>query len=218
MDTCASALCFAATEIVAAETRQYVRFNHWPKVLDSQPRVRACMDEQVYPNERRFPCEIEASTKRGARRKPTRLAEEQKARAQWSKPAWLGATRRGSRRRFGALAARQTVWQKRIAGSRCRIDRARAVKWMAAQMMDMVGNNAACAAIAMMKIIAPNAACTAPDWAIQAHGGGGTSVDFPFAHADTPAPTLRRADGPDEVHHNALAKHVLLSPGEGAKR
>ena len=61
------------------------------------------------------------------------------------------------------------------------------------------------------------------DWAIQAHGGAGVSEDFPLAYAYALARTLRLADGPDEVHRNAiakleLAKHVPMPPREGAPR
>ena len=59
----------------------------------------------------------------------------------------------------------------------------------------------------MIKVVAPNVACTVLDWAIQAHGGAGMCDDFPLAYAYTLARTLRLADGPDEVHRNAIAKH-----------
>jgi acyl-CoA dehydrogenase len=61
----------------------------------------------------------------------------------------------------------------------------------------------------MIKVIAPNVACKVIDWAMQAHGGGGMSDDFPLAYAYTAARTLRFADGPDEVHRNAIAKSEL---------
>ena len=73
-------------------------------------------------------------------------------------------------------------------------------------MMDTVGNKVAKAEIAMIKIVAPNMACQIIDWAIQAHGGGGISQDFPLAFAYAHQRTLRFADGPDEVHRNSLAK------------
>jgi acyl-CoA dehydrogenase len=61
----------------------------------------------------------------------------------------------------------------------------------------------------MIKVVAPNMACQVLDWAIQAHGGGGVSEDFPLAAAWAAARTLRLADGPDEVHRNQIAKLEL---------
>jgi acyl-CoA dehydrogenase len=75
--------------------------------------------------------------------------------------------------------------------------------------MDTVGNKAARAEIAMIKILAPNVAQQVIDWAIQAHGGGGVSDDFPLAWMYSWNRTLRLADGPDEVHRNQLAKLEL---------
>lgn len=107
---------------------------------------------------------------------------------------------------FGAPVAQQTVWQERIAEARCLIDQARLLTLNAAYTMDTVGNKAARAQIAMIKVVAPNVACTVLDWAIQAHGGAGMCDDFPLAYAYALARTLRLADGPDEVHRNAIAK------------
>ena len=118
----------------------------------------------------------------------------------------LMCKRLASRVAFGGPVARQTVWQERIAEARCMIDQARLLTLKAAWMMDTVGNKAAKAEIAMIKVVAPNVACTVLDWAIQAHGGGGMCDDFPVAYAYTLARTLRLADGPDEVHRNAIAK------------
>ncbi len=135
----------------------------------------------------------------------------------------LMCKRLASRVAFGAPVAKQTVWQERIAEARCLIDQARLLTLKAAYMMDTVGNKAAKAEIAMIKVVAPNVACTVTDWAIQAHGGGGMCDDFPVAYAYTLARTLRLADGPDEVHRNAIAKfeiarHVPLPPKEGARK
>jgi len=123
---------------------------------------------------------------------------------------------------FGGAVARQRVWQERIAEARCLIDQARLLTLKAASVMDSAGNKAARAEIAMIKVVAPNVACTVLDWAIQAHGGGGMCDDFPLAYAYTLARTLRLADGPDEVHRNAIAKleiarHVPLPVREGAQ-
>jgi len=58
----------------------------------------------------------------------------------------------------------------------------------------------------MIKVMAPNMACQVIDWAMQVHGGGGVSDDFGLANAYAHQRTLRFADGPDEVHRNAIAK------------
>ena len=111
---------------------------------------------------------------------------------------------------FGRKVADQGVWRERIAESRILIDSARLMVLNAAEMMDTVGNKAAAREIAMIKVIAPNMACTVIDWAIQAHGGAGVSQDFGLAQAYANARSLRLADGPDEVHRNAIAKLELL--------
>jgi acyl-CoA dehydrogenase len=72
-----------------------------------------------------------------------------------------------------------------------------------------VGNKSAKKEIAMIKVLAPNVACQVIDWALQVHGGGGVSDDFGLARAYAHARTLRFADGPDEVHRNAIAKQEL---------
>ncbi|MFN9805963.1 MAG: acyl-CoA dehydrogenase family protein, partial [Betaproteobacteria bacterium] len=93
----------------------------------------------------------------------------------------LMCKRLSSRVAFGGPVARQSVWHERIAEARCMIDQARLMTLKAAHMMDTVGNKIAKAEIAMIKVIAPNMACQVVDWAIQAHGGGGVSQDFPLA-------------------------------------
>ena len=107
---------------------------------------------------------------------------------------------------FGKPIAAQTIWHERIGEARCMIDQARLLTLNAAWMMDVAGNKVAKQNIAMIKVVAPNVACQVIDWAMQAHGGGGMSGDFPLAYAYTAARTLRFADGPDEVHRAAIAK------------
>lgn len=121
----------------------------------------------------------------------------------------LMCRRASSRVAFGKSVAAQTVTQERIAEARCKIDMARLLTLKAAWMMDVAGNKVAKAEIAMIKVVAPTMACQVIDWAMQAHGGGGVSDDFPLAHAYANARTLRFADGPDEVHRNAIAKIEL---------
>jgi acyl-CoA dehydrogenase len=121
----------------------------------------------------------------------------------------LMCRRASSRVAFGKTIAQQTVTQERIAEARCMIDQARLLTLKAAWIMDTAGNKAARAEIAMIKVVAPTMACQVIDWAMQVHGGGGLSQDFPLAQYYAHVRTLRFADGPDEVHRNAVAKMEL---------
>ncbi|WP_321880704.1 acyl-CoA dehydrogenase family protein [Paraburkholderia bannensis] len=112
---------------------------------------------------------------------------------------------------FGRAIADQGVTRERIANARILIDQARFLVLHAAWKMDEVGNKAARKEIAMIKVAAPAMACQVIDWAIQAHGGGGVSDDFGLARAYASARTIRLADGPDEVHRNAIAKMELAA-------
>jgi len=121
----------------------------------------------------------------------------------------LMVKRLDSRVAFGRKISEQGVWRERIAESRIRIDTARLLTLKAAWMMDKVGNKGAQAEIAMIKVLGPTVAQQVLDWAIQAHGAGGVSDDFPLAYQWAGNRTLRLADGPDEVHRNAIAKLEL---------
>ena len=121
----------------------------------------------------------------------------------------LMCKRASSRVAFGKTVAQQTVTQERIAEARCMIDQARLLTLKTAWLMDKAGNKVAKNEIAMIKVIAPSMACQVIDWAMQVHGGGGMCDDFPLASAYSQARTLRFADGPDEVHRNAIAKMEL---------
>jgi acyl-CoA dehydrogenase len=121
----------------------------------------------------------------------------------------LMCERASARVAFGKPVAQQTVTQERIAEARCRIDMARLLTLKAAWMMDVAGNKTARAEIAMIKVVAPNMACDVIDWAMQVFGAMGMSDDVPLAYFYTVARTLRFADGPDEVHRNAIAKIEL---------
>jgi acyl-CoA dehydrogenase len=118
----------------------------------------------------------------------------------------LMCDRLASRVAFGKPLATQGVWRERIAESRIAIEQARLLTLKAAWMMDVAGNKVARNEIAMIKVVAPNVALRVLDWAIQAHGGAGVSDDFPLAYAYASQRTLRLADGPDEVHRDAIAK------------
>jgi acyl-CoA dehydrogenase len=110
---------------------------------------------------------------------------------------------------FGRPLSDQGVTRERIAEARCKIDMARLLTLKSAWMMDVVGNKAAQAEIAMIKVVAPQMACDVIDWAIQLHGSAGLSEDFPLAQSYSAARSVRIADGPDEVHRNAVAKIEL---------
>jgi acyl-CoA dehydrogenase len=110
---------------------------------------------------------------------------------------------------FGKRLSEQGVSLERIAEARIMIDQTRWLVLNAAYMMDTVGNRAAKAEIAMIKVAAPSMTLKVLDWAIQMHGAGGVSDDFPLAALWAGARTLRLADGPDEVHREQIAKLEL---------
>ena len=114
-----------------------------------------------------------------------------------------------SRVAFGTTLAEKGSLREKIAWSRIQIDQARLLTFYAAHKMDVAGNKAAKKEIAMIKVVAPNMALEVIDRAMQAHGAGGLSGDFPLAKAWTSARALRLADGPDEVHLETIAKTEL---------
>jgi acyl-CoA dehydrogenase len=121
----------------------------------------------------------------------------------------LMCKRAQSRVAFGKKLSEQGVTLERIAEARIMIDQTRWLVLNAAYMMDTVGNRAAKAEIAMIKVAAPTMTLKVLDWAIQMHGAGGVSDDFPLAALWAGARTLRLADGPDEVHREQIGKLEL---------
>jgi len=111
-----------------------------------------------------------------------------------------------SREAFGKRVIQHSIWEHRIAKARIDIECTRLLTLKAAWMMDTVGNKAARGEIAMIKVAAPRVALQVIDDAIQVHGGGGVSDDFPLAAAYAGIRTLRIADGPDEVHERTIAR------------
>jgi acyl-CoA dehydrogenase len=114
-----------------------------------------------------------------------------------------------SRVAFGRTLAEQGTIRSDIAISRMEIEQLRLLVLKAAYMMDTVGNKTARAEIAMIKVVAPNVTLRVLDRAIQAHGGAGVAQDTFLAAAWASVRTLRLADGPDEVHTEAVAKLEL---------
>ena len=131
--------------------------------------------------------------------------------------------RRGLQRvTFGKPVATRGNVLDWIAEARVEIEMARLLTLKAAWLMDTVGNREARMEIAAIKVAAPNIALKIVDRAIQVHGGGGVSDDFPLATMYAHLRTLRLADGPDEVHKLSIARQELrkhadaVSAGNGA--
>ena len=106
-----------------------------------------------------------------------------------------------------SCASKKTYEQPRA--RKITLEQARLLTLNAAQLMDTAGNKAARGEIAMIKVVVPRAALRVIDRAIQAHGAAGVSEDFPLASAWAHTRTIRLADGPDEVHRDAIAKLEL---------
>ncbi len=110
---------------------------------------------------------------------------------------------------FGApLAAKDTVRQQ-VAESRIALDQARALCHHAAYVIDSEGNKAARHLVAEAKVAVPRAVLDVIDRAIQVHGGGGVSDDFPLAELWAWHRAMRIFDGPDEVHLMTLGRAEL---------
>ncbi|WP_371828273.1 MULTISPECIES: acyl-CoA dehydrogenase family protein [Nocardiaceae] len=114
-----------------------------------------------------------------------------------------------SRVTFGKPVAMRSNIQDWIAEARIEIEKTRLLTFKAAYLMDTVGNKEARTEIAAIKVAAPEMALKIIDRAIQVHGGGGVSNDFPLAMMYAHIRTLRLADGPDEVHKMSIAKMEL---------
>jgi acyl-CoA dehydrogenase len=121
----------------------------------------------------------------------------------------LMCRRAWSRTAFGAPLAHQGVIQDWIAEARVTIEQLRLLVLKTAWLMDTVGNKGAHTEIQAIKVAVPKAVQEIVDRAIQVHGGGGVSQDFPLAALWAAARTLRLADGPDEVHKRSLAWREL---------
>jgi acyl-CoA dehydrogenase len=114
-----------------------------------------------------------------------------------------------SRQAFGGPISDQGVVRQQIAESRMEIEQARLLVLKTAWLIDQHGASGARAEVAAIKVIAPRVATAVIDRAVQVHGGGGVSGDFPLARMWAMARTLRLADGPDEVHIRSVAREEL---------
>jgi acyl-CoA dehydrogenase len=110
---------------------------------------------------------------------------------------------------FGRPLAEQGVIQDWIAEARMRIEQARLLVLKTAWLIDNVGTPGARAEISAIKVVAPAVAKWVTDRAIQVFGAAGFTDDFPLARFYSVARWLQIADGPDEVHGRALARHEL---------
>jgi acyl-CoA dehydrogenase len=125
----------------------------------------------------------------------------------------LMCERAKSRFAFGKAVAEQGVFQDWVAEARIRIEQVRLLVLKTAWLMDTVGNRGAAVEISAIKVAAPQMATWVIDRAIQTHGGGGVSQDFPLAELYSYARILSIADGPDEVHKMSLARRELRRYG-----
>ena len=121
----------------------------------------------------------------------------------------LMCTRAVSRVAFGRPLAMQGVVREWVAEARIDIEQARLLVLKTAWLIDTVGSRGAATEIAAIKVVVPRMVCRILDRAIQLHGGGGVSDDFPLAMMYAGMRTLRIADGPDEVHLRTVARREL---------
>jgi acyl-CoA dehydrogenase len=121
----------------------------------------------------------------------------------------LMCSRAVSRVAFGRPLAAQGVIREWVAEARMAIEQARLLVLKTAWLIDTVGSRSAATEIAAIKVVVPRMVCQILDRAIQVHGGGGVSDDFPLAQMYAGARTLRIADGPDEVHVRTVGRREL---------
>jgi acyl-CoA dehydrogenase len=122
-----------------------------------------------------------------------------------------------SREAFGKRLSQQGVWQARIARARTEINMARLLVLHTADLMDRAGNKAARSEISQIKVACAQIGNRIADMAIQAFGAAGLTDDFGIGYQFTRMRVLRIADGPDEVHNYAIAKHELARYEANAK-
>src|ERR671931_356386 len=114
--------------------------------------------------------------------------------------------RTASRSTFGRPIIEHGVVQRWISEARVKIEQVRLLVLKTAWLMDTVGNRGARIEVSAIKVAAPDVATWVIDRAIQAHGAAGVSQDNLLAELYAVARILQIADGPDEVHHMAIAR------------
>jgi acyl-CoA dehydrogenase len=144
-----------------------------------------------------------------ARRGPGRLPHSMRTNGAAARALELMCRRALDRTTFGRRVAERANVQDWIAEARVEIEMIRLLTMKTAWLMDTVGNKGARIEIAAIKVAAPTIALRIIDRAIQVHGGGGVSQDFPLARMYAGIRTLRLADGPDEVHKMTIARREL---------
>ena len=128
------------------------------------------------------------------------------------------ACKRGTERvAFGKPIVNLGGNRERIADARIKINMCRLLVLNAAWLIDTQGLAGALSAVSEIKVAAPNMALEVIDMAMQIHGGGGLSNDFPLAASWVNARALRLADGPDEVHRGVVARIELRKYAEDSK-
>ena len=96
-----------------------------------------------------------------------------------------------------------------VSRARIEIEAMRMIVLKAAKAMDVMGNKEARIWVSMAKAMVPEKCCQIIDQAIQIHGATGVSQWSPLSEMYMQQRTLRLADGPDEVHHNVVARNEV---------
>jgi acyl-CoA dehydrogenase len=181
---------------------------------DQEGHAELHFEDVRVPVENRLAGEGEGFLISQARLGPGRIHHCMRAIGAAERALELMCRRASARVTFGEPVASRSNVQDWIAESRIEIEMVRLLTLKTAWLMDTVGNKHARTEIAAIKVAAPQVALKVIDRAIQVHGGGGVSDDFPLASMYAHMRTLRLADGPDEVHKMTIARHELRRHAE----
>jgi len=211
-------------------------FAYSPRTVELQARLLKFMDDCIYPAEKDYEAELAANTAAGKRWSALQTIEKLKPKAReaglWNlflPPTAGGKGSKETGRDFGlsnsdyaplAEIMGRVPWSPEVfncsapdTGNMETIERygspALKDRWLQPLLDGKIRSAFAMTEPAVASSDAPNMACQIIDWAMQVHGAGGVSDDFGLAQAYAHARTLRFADGPDEVHRNAIAKQEL---------